>query len=102
MNVKTISPLDFWLLKWVVGPIVAMFVIWTVVRMEIMKYKCQQIAEELGYIESTFVPRGWRSVMPEECICQKKLNPDGTIDENATQVINLDVWKRKKSNNRDK
>jgi hypothetical protein len=80
-------------MKWVIAPFALLYLIWTLVSIEFMKYKCQRIAEELGYIESSYIPT--RSRTGEECICKMKRNPDGTIDENAMLVIDLDMWKRK-------
>ncbi len=93
MNSSTPSPLDMWLLRWVIAPFAVLYLIWTLVSNEFMKYRCQRIAEELGYIESTYFPT--RDGTGESCICKMKRNPDGSIDENARLVIDLDMWKRK-------
>jgi hypothetical protein len=81
-------------MKWVIVPFAVLYLIWTFASIEFMKYTCQRMAEELGYIESTYIPT--RSGTGEECICKMKRNPDGTIDENARLVIDLDMWKRKR------
>jgi hypothetical protein len=94
MSSSSPGRLEWWLMKWVIAPLALLYLTWTLVSLEFMKYKCQRIAEELGYIESSYIPT--RSRTGEECICKMKRNPDGTIDENAKLVINLDVWKRKR------
>ncbi|MEI7947173.1 MAG: hypothetical protein WCJ02_10765 [bacterium] len=94
MSSSNPGPLEWWLLKWVIAPVALLYLTWTLASIEFMKYKCQQIAEELGYIESSYIPT--RSRTGEECICKMKRNPDGTIDENAMLVIDLDMWKRKR------
>ena len=93
MSSSNPGPLEWWLMKWVIVPFALFYLIWTLVSIEFMKYKCQRIAEELRYIESSYIPT--RSRTGEECICKMKPNPDGTIDENAMLVIDLDIWKRK-------
>ncbi|MBM4148260.1 MAG: hypothetical protein FJ224_04375 [Lentisphaerae bacterium] len=78
-----------WLFKWVVGPLLALGLIVWLVNLEVMKYKCRKMAEDRGYIEATYIPPNGAG-FGEQCICWKKRNPDGTIDEKAKIVINLD------------
>jgi hypothetical protein len=102
MSSSNPGPLDMWLLKWIVSPIIAILlirIIWCFSDFKVMEYKCQRMAEERGYIEATYIPPN-RLGFGEECICKMKRNPDGTIDENARLVINLDVWRQKRKNSR--
>jgi hypothetical protein len=78
-----------WLLKWVVAPVLVIGVVGWLIQFEVMKYKCRKIAEERGYIESTYIPPD-RLGFGERCICRRKLNPDGSVDETAKLRINLD------------
>jgi len=78
-----------WLLKWIVGPLFAVGLIAWLINLEVMKHKCRRMAEERGYIEATYIPPN-RAGFGEQCICRKKRNPDGTIDERAKLVIDLD------------
>jgi hypothetical protein len=78
-----------WLLKWVIGPLLAIGLIAWLINLEVMKHKCRKMAEERGYIEVTYIPPN-RAGFGEQCICRKKQNPDGTIDDKAKLVIDLD------------
>ena len=78
-----------WLVKWILGPLLAIGLIAAFVHYEVMKNKGQRMAEERGYMESTYIPSG-RAGFGEQYIFRKKRNPDGTIDENAKLVISLD------------
>jgi hypothetical protein len=53
-----------------------------------MKYECRKMAKERGYLEGIYIPPNRRGV-GEECICMKKRNADGTVDEHAQLAIDL-------------
>jgi hypothetical protein len=83
------DPVGVWLVKWIVAPLIAIGLIGWIIHLEVMKHRCRKMAEGLGYIESTYIPAS-RWGFGEECLCRKKRNPGGTIDENAKLAINLD------------
>jgi hypothetical protein len=78
-----------WLFKWIVGPLLVFGLVALFVSLEVMTRRCQRMAEERGYLESTYFPSN-RAGFGEQCVCRRKQNPDGTIDEKAELVINLD------------
>lgn len=77
------------MLKWIFGPIIVIGLIAWFIHFEVMKHRGRELCAELGYIECTYIPPN-RAGLGEEYIFRKKLNPDGTIDEKAKLVINLD------------
>lgn len=77
-----------WVVKWFAGPLLALAVIAYCIHYGMMQYRCQRLAEERGYLESTYVPN--RPGSGAHCKCQMKQNPEGTIDETATVNISLD------------
>jgi hypothetical protein len=84
------NPLDIWILRWVVCPFLVLFFTWMFGSYQVERYRCHQIAKELGYLESTYIPRR------EECVCRMKRNPDGSINVTAERVVDLKEWKRSK------
>ena len=78
-----------WLLKWIFGPLLAIGLLAWLVHFEVMKHKGRTLCGERGFIESTYIPPN-RAGFGEQYIFRKKQNPDGTVDEKAKLVINLD------------
>jgi len=83
------DPIGLWLFKWIVGPLIAVALIGWVIHFEVMKHKCRAMAEDRGYLEATYIPPN-RAGFGEQCICRRRRNADGTVDEKAKLVINLD------------
>ena len=71
------------------GPLAALALLAWFINFEYMKYKCRMMARERGYLEATYYPPN-RAGISEQCVCRKKLNADGTLDELARLVIDLD------------
>ena len=82
------AELNWWLLKWIVLPLVIIGGLVLLVDLEKGKWQCRRLAKEHGYI-------AWEYLSPthvrfgEGCILTKKRNPDGTIDPQARLVIEL-------------
>ena len=89
MSYLRADPIGLWLLKWIFGPLVAIGLIVWVVNFKVMQHKGQEMCVERGYLESTYIPPN-RAGFGEQYIFRKKRNPDGTIDEKAKLVIELD------------
>ena len=89
MSFPRMDPIGLWLVKWVVGPLLFIGMAAWFIRLHQMGRQCQAMAEERGYIEGRYSPPN-RAGFGEECVCRKKLNPDGTTNEAARLVIDLD------------
>ena len=83
------DPIGVWLFKWLFLPLITIGSVVWLVHFEVMKQRCQRMAEERGYIEATYSPPN-SAGFGAQCICRKKRNPDGRIDETAKLVIDLD------------
>lgn len=82
-------PLNFWLLKWVVFPAIALLLLWRFGWYFYNVERCRRLAAEQGYVEFYYIPRTRFDPQGSECRCSKKQNPDGTIDEKAELRIPL-------------
>jgi len=78
-----------WLFKWIIVPITIIGLTVFFISLEHTKHHGQTLCKEYGYIEYTYIPPD-RMGLGEKYIFRKKLNPDGTIDETAKLIINLD------------
>jgi len=87
-NIK-FDPIGLWLFKWIIGPLVVLGITAVVIDIGTMQYKGRVLCKEYGYIESTYIPPN-RVGDGEKYIFRKKYNPDGTIDEAAKLVIDLE------------
>ena len=89
MSTVTVDPIGLWLFKWVYVPLVALLVLAWTIDLEVMKRRCNKMAKERGYLEATYIPAS-RAGIGAQCICRKRLKPDGSCDETARLVIDLD------------
>ena len=89
MSRPVTDPLGVWVLKWVVGPILLVAVVMLAVDLGSAMRECRKMADERGYIEAEYVPANSAGI-GAKCICRGKRNEDGTVDETAKLVIELD------------
>lgn len=88
MSSPIADPIGVWMLKWIMAPLGLILLTWFGIRSELRNHKCQRLATEHGFLESSYVPG--RLEVPDQCHCRKKLSADGTIDDRARLDINME------------
>lgn len=92
MSYPKADPIGLRVLKWLVVLILAVAFLGFFIRFgfwgSTMMSRCQEMARDRGYLEATYVPG--RSGSDDRCICSRKRNPDGTIDENDSISIPME------------
>jgi hypothetical protein len=78
-----------WLLKWIFLPLFGGALLLAFGRVQINVWKCSREAKRQGYLQGNYIPPN-RVGMGEACICEKRLNPDGTVNPSAKLVIDLE------------
>lgn len=81
------DPITPRIVKWIVFPIFAAFLISMAFDLQINQWKCSREAKRQGYLESEYYP-AYRFT-PANCVCRKKIRPDGSVDNYAKLVIDL-------------
>ena len=81
------DPVTPWIVKWLVFPLLAVFLLLMVFDLQINQWKCGREAKRQGYLEGEYYP-AYRFT-PASCVCRKKVLPDGTVDDRAKMVIDL-------------
>lgn len=76
-----------WIVKWLVFPLLAGFLLLMAFDLQINQWKCSREAKKQGYLEGEYFP-AYRFT-PASCVCRKQVRPDGTIDDFAKMVIDL-------------
>jgi hypothetical protein len=64
------------------------WVLFMCLEVQVNQWKCSREAKRQGYLEGNFIPHYRFS--PAACICEKQIKPDGTIDNSARKVIDLE------------
>jgi hypothetical protein len=82
------DPVTPWIFKWIVLPIMAAIFLMMILEVQIGEWKCDREAKRQGYLEGNYFPA--YKFTPASCVCRKKVLPDGTVDENAKMVIDLE------------
>lgn len=81
------DPITPRIVKWIVLPIIVAILISMVFDLQFNQWKCSREAKRQGYLESEYFPAYRFS--PASCVCRKKIRPDGTVDDFAKIVIDL-------------
>jgi len=82
------DPVTPWFLKWVSLPLFEGAILLALCNVQINQWKCSREAKRQGYLEGNYVPSNKGT--PAACICEKQRKSDGTIDNSARLVIDLE------------
>jgi hypothetical protein len=82
------DPVTPWIVKWIVFPMLAGTLLSMAFGLQINQWKCSsREAKRQGYLEGEYYP-AYRFT-PASCVCRKKVLPDGTVDDHAKMIIDL-------------